>query len=262
MEHVVRRLFRAIGNARDISQVHRTAGGYPDDHGTDVRGVPEEGAGLEQDLCAREGPRPSLDLAVGLPQGAGHIGGRETARRKGGTVKLDAHGTAVAAEEHGLGDLRHRLDHVVDLRRQPAQREVIEASTVERDGQDRHVVDRARFDERRGHPGRDAVGVAGELLVQPHQGGLNICPHLETHDREGGARARGRIEVLHVRDLPEQLLHRPREPVLDLLWGRAGQRREHVDDRDLDLGLLLAREPRDREDPEQDGRQDGDRGQL
>ena len=74
--------------------------------------------------------------------------------------------------------------------------------------------------------------------------------------------ARGGVEVLDARDLPEQLLHRPGDALLDLRRRCAGQLDEDVDHRHDDLRLFLARQREHRQHAEGDRRDDDQRRQL
>jgi len=111
-------------------------------------------------------------------------------------------------------------------------------------------------------PGRNAVGVALQFLVQADERGLDVSADLEADDDQRGARAGGGVKILHVGNFPEQLFQRSRDAVLHLRRFCAGHTHEHIDDGDLDLWLLLAREHPDREKPQQHRGDDRNRSEL
>ena len=98
--------------------------------------------------------------------------------------------------------------------------------------------------------------VRAQLFGQPHEALFGIGTDLEPHDDKALAVARGRVDVFHARDFPEQLFHRPGGALLDFLRGEAGHVHHHVDHRHLDLRLLLARQQNDCGDAEQNRRDD------
>ncbi len=73
---------------------------------------------------------------------------------------------------------------------------------------------------------------------------------------------RGRIDVFHAGDFPEQLLHRARGAFLDFFRAETGHRHQHINHRHLDLWLLLARQHRHREQPQQHRGDDDERREL
>jgi hypothetical protein len=107
---------------------------------------------------------------------------------------------------------------------------------------DGDIVNGARLDQRRADARRDAVVVGLQFLVEPDEALLEVGADLEADDDERAAGAGGGVEVFDAGDFPEQLLHRPRDAVLDLAGRGAGHGDDDVHHRHLDLRLLLARE--------------------
>ena len=193
-------------------------------------------------LAVVAGQAAGDELPVGLLQHRHESGRAEIARGQPRRIQQHPHLPPRAADERGFGHQRHLLHRVIHLRHQPAQREVIVARAVERQRQDRHVVDGLGLDEREGDAVRDAVEVRLQLLVELHQAALHVLAHLEAHDDQALAGARGGVDVFDAGDFPEQLLHRPGGALLDFLGAEAGHGHQHVDHRHLDLRLLLARQ--------------------
>ncbi len=190
------------------------------------------------------------------------MGDGEAAGSEGGGVELDADRAADAADDGGLGDLRDGLEGVVDLGGEPAQGEVIVSRAGEREREDGDIVDRARFDERRGDAGREAVEVGLEALVEADEGGLDLGADLVADDDGAEAGAGGGVEVVDAGDFPEEFFEGAGEAVFDLGGRGAGEGAEDVDHRDVDLRLLLAGEHQDRKRTEQNRREDDDRREL
>ena len=124
------------------------------------------------------------------------------------------------------------------------------------------IVDRARLDERGHHAGGHQVDIGMQLLIQPHDAFLFVLTHLEPDDRERHAGRRGRIDVLHAGDLPQEFLHRLGDALFHFACRRAGHRHEHVDHRHDDLRFLFARQADDREQAEDERRADKQRRQF
>ena len=102
----------------------------------------------------------------------------------------------------------------------------------------------------------------GQLLVEPHQRVFFVFADQEADDHHRLTRARRRIEILDARNLPEQLLERARQPLLDFHSTRARHRQEHIDHRHDDLRLFLARQSQHGEDAQQHGSHHEQRRQL
>jgi hypothetical protein len=139
---------------------------------------------------------------------------------------------------------------------------VIVSRAGEREREDGDIVDRARFDERRGDAGREAVEVGLEALVEADEGGLDLGADLVADDDGAEAGAGGGVEVVDAGDFPEEFFEGAGEAVFDLGGRGAGEGAEDVDHRDVDLRLLLAGEHQDRKRTEQNRREDDDRREL
>ena len=175
----------------------------------------------------------------------------EVAGGQRGGIDRDAHHPARATAERRLGNLGNGFYHVVHLRGETAEREVIERRALQRERQNRHIVDRAGFDDRRRHAGGDTVKIRLQLLVEPHERGLNLRTHPEAHDHQCGRGAGSGIEIFDAGNFPEQFFHRPRDAVFDLPRGGARHPDKNIHHRDLDLRLFFPREHQHGKEPEQ-----------
>jgi hypothetical protein len=261
-QHVVGRFVCAVDDRRDVPKINRPPLGHADDRRADIARIAEEGAGLQQRFPVGGGLRAGVGLGVGLLQHRHEVPGAEIAGGELLGIQHHAHGAVLAADQRRFGHEGNLLHRVIHLRSEPAQRGVIVARAVEGEGEDRHVVDRAGLDERRGDAERDAVEVRLQLLVEADEGGLEVRADLEPHDGQVAAGACGGVEVFDTGDFPKEFLHRARDAVLHLGRRRTGHRHHHVDHRHLDLRLLLARQHEDREKAEEQRGGDDDRRQL
>ncbi len=151
---------------------------------------------------------------------------------------------------------------VVHLRGDPAQLEIAIALAPEGQREDGHVVNGARLHQGRGSARRNQVHVRGQLLIQPYDALLFVLAYEKTHDGHRRSRARGRINVLHSRDLPQQLLHGFGDALFYFARGRSGHLYRYVNHWNDDLRLFLARQFPDREQTEQNRSHDHQWGQL
>src|SRR6478735_706199 len=129
----------------------------------------------------------------------------------------------------GFRDLMRLLYRVIHLGDQAPQREVVVARAVERQREDRHVVDRLRLDEWSAHTWGDAIVVRTQLFGEPHKAALDIFADKETDDELAFSGTRGRVDILHTRNFPEQLLHRAGGALLDLLCAEPRHGHQHID---------------------------------
>ena len=137
---------------------------------------------------------------------------------------------------------------------------MIVVAAMEGQGQDRHVVNGVGLDQRPGDRMGDAIEIGLKLLVEPDDGGLKVLTDKESHDQEGLSGHRGRIDILHPRQLVEQLFHRDGEPFLHFLR-RGPRHRDHdIDHRYLDLRFFLARQHDDCQDAKEQRGDNAQRG--
>ena len=120
---------------------------------------------MQQGLLVDVVLRPSVGLGIGLLNHRHQIGGAQVARGEPLRVEEHADLAAIPADQRGLGDLRDRLHRIVHLSSDPTKHGMIVACAVERQRENRHVVDRARLDQRRTDTKRDAVEIRLQLLV-------------------------------------------------------------------------------------------------
>src|SRR5215472_11373385 len=156
-----------------------------------------------------------------------------------GFVEIHAYLPALPADNVDRGNLVHLLDGVVQLRGEAPQIVVAIALGPERQGQNGHIIDRARLNARRRGARRHQVEVCGYLVVQTHNGLLFVLADEKTHYGHRHARAGCRVDVLDARNLPQELLHRFGNTLLDFARGGARHLDEDVDHGDDDLRLLL-----------------------
>ena len=139
-----------------------------------------------------------------------------------------------------------------ELGREQAQRVVVVAFAPQRHRQDRHVVDRARLDQRTDDARGDAIGVRRQLLIQADERPRLVLADIEAHDDHRRGRDWRWSRGTRRRDLPEQLLQRSGDALLDFGRRGAGHLHEDVDHRHDDLRLFLARQRQHRERAERD----------
>ncbi len=181
-EHILARFFRAVHDVRHVAQINRLAGINAHHHVAHVLGGLQKRAGFHDDFMVVAGQVAGGILPVRLLQHRHQAGGRKIARRQPHRVEQHAHLPLRAADDGRLGDQRHLLHRVIHLRGQPPQREMIVMRTVNRQRQNRHVVNRPRLDERRGNAVRNLVEIRLQLLVQLHQAAFHVFADLEPHD--------------------------------------------------------------------------------
>jgi len=176
-------------------------------------------------------------------------------------IENDSDLPLVAADEVGLGDLGVLLQVGLDDGRDAAQLVAIVPLAIEGDGEDGHIIDGPELDEGLARPLRDKVEVGVHLVVGSNDGLFLRGIHEEPNDGHGAAGHGGRVYVLDVGYLPQELLHGGRDPLLDLLGAGPWHLDEDVDHRNDDLGLLLSRREERAEGAEGDRRDDDDRRQ-
>ena len=241
-QYVGLRLLRAVADPRHLVQVDRPAVVHANHDAAGLGRRGEEGAGLHGDLRVPAAQHAGVRLLVGGAQPLGQVGRAQTPGTERQRVELHPQLPPGATDEPGLGHLEDGLDGVVHLGGQAAQGEVVVGFRVEGEGEDGHVVDAVRLDERSRDAVRDAVEVGLQLLVEADDGLLEIGAHVETGDEQALAGGGGGVDVFHPGQFVEQLLHGHGQPLLDLLRGGAGHGNDDVDHRHLDLRLLLAGE--------------------
>ena len=262
MQHVVGRLLGGVADDRDVAQGDGAVLPDADDNIAHVFGVPQERAGLEQNLRIGEGPGAVLMRLVGGGDGLAHAIRGETAGGKGGRIEGDPHRATNAANERGLCHLIDGLDGLIELGRESTKRQMILRLAVQGEGENGHVINRAGFDQRLADPGRDAVEVGLQFLVQSDERGLDVGADDKPHNNHGTAGGGRRVEVFHIGNFPQEFFHGPGDAVFHLGGGRAGHAHEDVDHGHLDLRLLLARKLEHGEQAEEDRSNDRDGRKL
>ncbi len=158
-KHVVRGLLGAVHDLGNFLQIDRPAAGNAYDDIADVDRRLQKSPGLHDDGLVAAGELPGAKLAVRLLEHRNQPGGAEIAGRELHGIEQHPQLAPRPADDRGLGDLGHLLDRVIDLGDETTQREMIITRAVKREGEDGHVVDRPRLDERPDDAVRDAVEV-------------------------------------------------------------------------------------------------------
>ena len=217
---------------------------------------------FEQELAIALGKAAGIETAIFQPQRARHLERRQVVSRGLGFIQCHLDGAPPAADQGHDGNVGHLLHRVVDLGGDAAQLETTVAAAGKRQRQDGHVVDRPRFHQRLQSARGDQIEIGVELLVEPHDASFFVLSHVEAHDGQGASGARSRVDVLHAGDLPQQFFHGLSDALFDFAHGSAGHLHHHVDHRDDDLRLLLARQLPDGESANQQRRADYQRREL
>ena len=262
LKHVGPRFLGSVDNLRHIAQINRPSLVNPHHHLSGLGRAGDESAGLDENRAVFGGDRPRPRLPVALLQHRHNACGRHPAGRQ--AHRIEEH-TDLPTQPADHTRLRHQgnlLHRILQFRRQPPQFHRILPRTMQSQGQNGHVIDGPRLDQRRRHPVRDAVEIRLQLLVEFDQTRLQVGADFETHDDQTLGRTRRGVDVFDPGDFPEQLLHRSRHPLRHLARAGARHRHHHVDHRHLDLRFFLPREQNDRGQTEQDGRHDEQRRQL
>jgi len=240
-EDVVGRLLGTVGDVGHVAQVDRAARLDVHHDTAHVARIPEELPRLHHGLPVACRVVPGRDDDVGLLQGAHDLEGRHVVRPEPLRVQHDADLAPLASYHGALGYVLALLDLAGKLLGDAPEliAGVAWVPAPERERQDGHVVDGLGLDQGLGHPGRDDVVVGHELGVELDQARFHVLAHIEADDGQVGTRPHGRVDVLHPRYLPEELLHGRGDPSLHLGRRGAGVAHHYVDHGDHDLGLLL-----------------------
>ena len=241
-EHVLRRFLTAIHDLRHLTQIHRAPTEHTHDHIAHILRRLEKRTRLHQHLGIPGRQTARTKLPVRLLQHRHEADRTQIARRQLHRIEHDPNLPPRATNEMRFRHQRHSLHFLLHLRRKTPQHEMIVARTVKGQRQDRHIVDRLRFDHWPRDAHRDAIKIRPQLLRQLEQTQFRILAHLEPHNDKALAVLRRGIHILDARDLPEKLLHRASHPLLHFLRVGTGHRHHHVDHRHLDLRLLLTRQ--------------------
>ncbi len=268
---VLRRQVGAVGDPGDVGQDHRPAaaapvGAHADDQLGHVAGVREElpGAHVDVDVAGSEAAR--RHRYVGGGQRPLDVGHDDAVRVHPLRLDGDAHDVVGPAERGHLARAGHALDLRLDRVRDPGQ---LQAAGVgpfaeQGEGDDRHIVDAFRLDDRieHAHVRPDPVAVGHQRVVQPHQRGDAVLADLELHRQDRQPRPGDREHVLDAGDLRDDLLGRHGDDVVHVLRSRARERDQHVGHRHVDLRFLLLRRHEHREDAQQQADQRQQRRDL
>ena len=165
----------------------------------DFFGRGEEDARLHQDLMVHGLQVTGIALPVGLLQTGDKIGNGQVSGCQPQGVEQHAHLAPVAADYLGFGNIMDTLDGIINLGRQPPQHVMIVFLAVKGQGQDRHIIDGVRLDQREGDSVRNFVKVALQFLVEPDNGILQVLPDIEAGHQKTLAPHGGGVDVFNPR---------------------------------------------------------------
>src|SRR6266545_4199717 len=242
-ERDVRRRFRvAVANLRDVSYEDRAAAVGGDNDLSYVLERSQARARLDVHFTSgRHGPLCG-PADIGLRDRTLNHQRIEVVGRQARGVNLYAHLASPSADQRHRGNVGHFGDRVAQVSGDEAQLVVRVTWRPQRDGENRHVIDGARFDDWADDTRRNPVCVRGELLIQADERPVLRFAHLEPDDHHRLTGAGSGIEILDAGNLPQQLLHRPRHALFDIGRRRARHLDEDVHHGDDDLRLFFARQ--------------------
>ena len=259
---VLQGLFAAVGDLGYIVDENRLLIGDTGDHVANIVGGAEELAGFQKILPVAAGERARRHPSIGQAEGSGDLQWRKVVRIQAGRIESDLNFAALAADQRHGRDIRRLLDRIIHLRGDAAQLDVAVALAPKGERQDRHIVNRARLDERERCAGRNQIKIRVQLLIQADDAFLFVLPDQETHDGSGHAGTGGGVYILDAGDFPEEFFHRLGDALLHFASGGAGHLDENIDHRHDDLRLLFTRQFPDGEGAEQHGAGDDERREL
>ena len=179
VEHVVVRFLRTVDDLRDISEINRMAVINAHDNLADLGRGAEELSGLQQHLLVKRLELSGVLLRIRLLESRNQLLWRQVPSRQQQRVKLNPHLPPGAADKFRLSDVRNRLDFVINLGRQSPQHKMVITSSMEGQGQNRHIIDGVRLDQGLGDPGRNPVKIGGQLLIEANNGRFRILADIK-----------------------------------------------------------------------------------
>ncbi len=222
----------------------------------------KKAARLHHELLIVRGKITRRQQEVALLQGLDHLEGGRIVGPEPQGIDRDPYLPALAADHVELPDVRILLQFIAHIKGNPAEFVSVVTGAPEGKGEDGHIVDRSRFYERLGNARRDLVVVGHELVVEVDDALLHVLADIEPHDGDAHAGSRHGVDVFHALDLPEELRHGFRDPLIDLLGGGAGVGDKDIDHGNDDLRLFLPGGDDDGKDAEHDRGDDDERRQL
>ncbi len=240
--HVGARLFGPVEDPCHVLEVDRTGVVDPYNDVTDLIGVAQEGTHIHLVLLieghgdtGRQTPVKAADGLIGLQN-------RDVERGQAVAVEIDPNHPSLAAEHPHLSDPRMPGQLDPELVGDPPQFQRGGVLAPQGVGGGRHVVDRARLDDRWHHPVGHLVQRRLDLGVNPNHRLVGVGPDHEADDDHAAGGLRGGVDVVDVFDFIQQLLEWRDDSVLHLLGGGARETDHDVDHRHLDLRFLLTGE--------------------
>ncbi len=262
VRHVGRGPLRSVHDGRDVGQAHRPPAAFGDHDLPELARGLQEAARLHHEAPVAGDELPGHGPTVARGERGENRAGRQAPRGQARRIELDAELAPQAADQRGVRHVGNRLDLVLDLRGDLPQGRRVLRRAPERERPDRHVVDRAGLHERRRQIPRPDVGQRVELRADPDECAVRVLPDAKPRDDERRTRRGGRVDVLDPGNRPEGLLEGCRNLAFDLDRAAARKRREDVDHRNLDLGLLFPGRHDHGESPERQREGHEERRQL
>jgi len=153
--------------------------------------------------------------------------------------------------QFGFRNLKNGFHFIVHLGGQPSQHKMIIGSGMERQRQNRDIINGVRFDHGPGNAVGNSVKIGLQLLVQPDNGRFQILPHIETDHQHTPAGHGGGVDILHAGQFIEQLFHGHAQALFDLFGAGSGHGNHDINHGHLNLGFLFPGQHGNGHEPEQ-----------
>ena len=121
-------------------------------------------------------------LPIGLLDNWYEFIDRQVPRGQQQRIEPDPEFTPGAADQGRFGNLRNVLDDIIELGGDPTQHILVIVFGMKGQGQDGHVIDGMGLDERLGDVVGNPVKVGSQLLIEPHNCGLEVGADIKTDD--------------------------------------------------------------------------------
>ncbi len=262
---VTRRLRGSVADGRHVPEVHGCAVVDSDHQRCHLGRVRERRPHVHSGLPAVRDEHAGARRARSTGQCVHHVHHRRAARREPSRIDRHADFAGGAADHGDARRVRHLAEALRGLAGDLPQRLRIDLRAtlgMERERDERQIVDLDGLDHPARHAGRHAIRVHRDLVVELHDRALSVLADLEAHRDHRLAGTRHRVDVLDAVDLPEQRLEARRHEVLDLAGAGSRKRHQHVRDRHHDLRLFLAGHSCEGRDPSEQREHDQERREL
>ncbi len=240
-QNIVSRFFGSIYYCSDVAQKDRSQVEYAYDDASHLFSRVQKAADIHQHLSIIAGEAAGGDLAILLIEN-GEQGDRSNmVSRHFCAVEDYPNLPPLSADDLYFRNVNNLFDLVVDLGCNSSEREMVVAVTRESKRQDRDIVDGARLDQGLACARWDQIKIGKHLLIELDNAFFFIFTHSKPDNGHRKTGRRGRIDILHPWDLPEELFHGSRDPLFHLFGRGPGHLHKDIDHRHHDLGLFLSR---------------------